>query len=225
MITVTSNAGQVAEKLNRFLTHLPSALRTVMAPQRSWLGPARRHAEMALEAIATPAQRPWIPLVVRSITIELLGGEEIGMVWTAGRVAKAASLLDALAHQGGLGPLFETNTREEMKDLLRAWIRTPEEEGGKRRDERDFDATEDEILYRLLRVLDRGAAGEFEAATAAAVAKHVQAFSQGAGGLPGLDPVVLDTWLRAVLEAWRALLEAQLAPFTLQVLREHWRTS
>lgn len=224
-LQLTSNVSEVASRMERFITRYPQAQRAVMNPARSWLPVAKRHATMALEMVATPAERPLIPTVVATAMVEYLGytpGEGAGMEWTIGNVARALSVAEAVAGAGGLGPLFQTSTREELKDLLRAWVRTPEEKGGKRRDERDADQTDEEIIHRILRVLDRGRASEFDAAKADGLARHIEAFSRGHGVLSGFDPALLDKWLKVILQAWVALLLAQVGPLFQREIRKLW---
>lgn len=225
ILEITSNATGLRQRMERFLTRFPEAQRATMNPARSWLPVAKRHATMALEMVAAPQERPMIATVVSTVMVEYLGYSQAtgaSMEWTVGNVARALSVAEAIAGAGGLGPLFQTSTREELKELLRAWVRTPEEQGGKRRDERDVDKTDEEIVHRILRVLDRGRASEFDAAKATGLARHIEAFSRVRGALSGFDPALLDKWLKVILQAWTALLLSQVGPLFQREIRRIW---
>lgn len=227
MIVIDSNVGAVAGKIERFLTRFSEPMRAVMRPTQSWLPVARRRAEMALEAVASPTERQHIPMVVRTVMVEVLGtdGKDgvASMVWTAGKVGRAISVLEAAAGGAWLGPLFGAGDRDELKDLVRAWVRTPEDQGGKRKDARDIDTGEEETMFRILRVLDRFRGSEFDLLTAQSVARRLEEFARSHGATKALPPEVLDRWLRAILAAWEDLLTATLGPLAREALNRHWR--
>ena len=224
---IKSNVGDVIGRLQRFETQFPAAMREAMQPERSWLPTAKRRAVIAMESVARTAdERKAIPAVASSIMVEYLGadGQRVaGMQWTAGNVGRAQLAIQVAATRGGLGPLFDAASRGDLRALIAAWVATPEDQGGKRRDERDLGSTDEEIVHRLLRVLDRSASGDFEAVGASGVAKHLAAFGQTQGDFPGLSAEVLDRFLRAVLAAWVDLLVSQMPAVAIEALRRHWK--
>jgi len=118
----------------------------------------------------------------------------------------------------------------EFKELILLWVETPEGEGGKAKDSRDADKTDDEIAEHVAGVMLGSNKGAQEArrrllphilqwlkdhgADFGLDPKDIGESHAGAPGFldfisgQGLDPAVVDVWLRAVLEAWKVMVLA-----------------
>lgn len=217
-IQFTGNISGAIGRLERFQTRLGGG--QLFDPAQNWIGIARRMATVACEAVVRdPAEEPWISPVVAGVAVEVFGS---GMIWTAGKVAQAGQHIDALVATGRIGPLFDWGSRDALRDVVRQWVAAPEVEGGKRRDERDVGNTDEEIIYRIMRVLRRNSSSEFDEAGAASLARHIQDFAdrRGAGTI---SPELLDRLLRAIFEVWRMHLMSQLGPIAQQAIQAAWR--
>ncbi len=220
MMTIVGNSDQIAARLERFQTRLSGGM---FQADQGWLPVARRLARVAAEAVCRDAaERAWVDPVVQAAEVAIFGGGQ-RMSWTVGSVRKALGMIDALAASGRLGPLFAAPDR--LREILREWVATPEDEGGKRRDERDLGDEDEEIVHRLMRVLGRNSTSPFDEAGSAGLARAVEEFADRQTGGGTLPPDLLKRFLAAIRAAWLTHLQSQLGAVARAMVQKAWQGS
>lgn len=208
---IESNIDAVIERTRRLPMRIDKAMRDASAPL-SWLDEAREVALRTLQALARPDQVEAVVLFARTVTANVIGGQvgfALGMrkpdnaLTTALRDARAAYLGAGNALERAQG-LFAESIRN-FEDLILLWVQTPEEEGGKRRDSRDWGKSDEDIAHLISYIMLSPNLGEGGMQSRNRLSPHIQAFMEkqmAAQG--GVDPVTADLWLRAVLHAWQS---------------------
>ena len=219
----TSNIGSVVKRLERFEAGIPRVLRRATEP-RLWEGVLRGVAQRTLREVAAgdpEEHRAQIPGFIQSILSLAL--EPAGFVISMNKPdPNTETIGQALEVSGGDGRRrldpSQASILEEAREGVRAWVSTPVEEGGKRRDERDAGLTDGQIADRILQILfHRNRTPERDTATAA-LTPHIEEFLANRYG-QGLPPETVERWLLAVLEAWRKTVLAQLPTLVRQEFR------
>jgi hypothetical protein len=211
-VRLVSNIDAVIGQVERLKANVPKAAQAVLTPER-WADPARRMAQSILTTLAKPEEQRFVAAFVKTVTAALVdGGLSIAMhdpgtsvqnlTLTEAQTARALNRANEL----GLGlfdkPLFT------FEELILKWVQTPEEEGGKKRDHRDWGKTDEEVATLISRIMltpgvERGS-GLDEARKK--LMPHIVAWLQQNENQP-LSPVTIDLWLRAVLAGWREMVK------------------
>lgn len=216
MLTITSNLSKVIAQVQALQTAVPLAVARALQPGR-WDARAREVAEKTLFALASHEE--WDH--VRELLKRVGSGSLPGLVGFYLRMdaRKDRSLFAAQQNLPGANaanPLNLTGlSPQDFMELLRRWVMTPEEDGGKRRDERDAGKSDGEIVDHLMRVFfapsGNGIPGSEEGLTAAreGLLPHIVEFYQSELAGTGAKPERIDEWLRAVLVAWRMMVREE----------------
>lgn len=210
MFTLTSNVSGVLRQTERLIQRLPQVMESALHADQ-WRDEARDLAFRTLHALAQPNEAPYVGQFVATLQAAFSAGTlslvmkspfPPALTLPAAQAAKAA--LDPTA---GAGSLFLTPV-QEFEALILDWVGTPEGQGGKRRDARDAGKTDEQIadLISYIMLTPFEALGHKGQLARLRLTPHLEAFvqRQTAGGLP---QSTVDLWLRAVLAAWRKLIQ------------------
>lgn len=211
-------------RLDRFIARVPMALGAPFAP-KDWLPMARKVAEETLMVIARPEQQPYVPLFVRTITVQDMGA---GMDWSM-RAASSAHAIDvrAAADLVVTGQLFLMANSEmtgRLVDVISKWVATEKNKALK--GDRDDAAITSRIL-RILRQADikspvPGTVGGGVVMQSAAdgLIRTLQDFADRSPDIFG--PGEINVWMEAVLEAWTELVLSLLPERLRSQLANAW---
>jgi len=228
-LSIQSNIRNVIERLERFERQLPGSINEVLQPGyavhgKTWREIAVEEAERVLRLLAeTPEESSVIPRVVQTITVLTFGDT---MEWTMSAAREQSSDFLQMLREFHIGGLFGGPQKfEQIKKILEDWVRTPESEGGKRRDARDARKTDEEIARGIMMILLDPDRTEGRSAAANALLPHLQKFAEIQAQAPTLSPERLREWLEAVLAAWRDRLLNDLPKAVREQIRQLWRQS
>lgn len=210
-MTGSSNIDAVIERTRRLPQRINAAMALASAPM-SWLDEARDVARRTVEALATPEQGPQASAFVATVTASLLGGDRTGFaiaMHAPGEPLRTA-LQDARTGYAVSTPIERAQglfaaSIGNMESLILEWVSTPEDEGGKRRDARDWGKSDEEIAGLIAYIMLSPNLGPKGQAAREGLQPHIEAFiRQKLDAQHGVTPQTSDLWLRAVLTAWRA---------------------
>jgi hypothetical protein len=234
MLALRSNVASVRGRLSRFRDRLPAAIATAVQPGR-WRDRAAQTARDVLEALAEPAQLQFVDAFVRTVVSAAVpDGFSLSL-----RGESADSVLDRLGEFRATAelPLFDAafaSNRNEAYDVILAWVSS----GAKNRDERDLDEdgnqkSDEEIAERIYEILFGRDDSPNRVAARQSLLKrdgknpdpahpHLVDFalSQQSGLTSALTPATVDTWLRAVLAAWKAMILHELPEAVRAAIRD-----
>lgn len=217
MLTLTSNLPKVILQMQALKDAVPQAVARALQPGK-WEARAREVAEKTLMALSSADENEHVIALLKRIS----SGPLPGLVGFYLRMdaRKDGSLFAAQQNLPGVNaanPLNLTGlSPQDFMELLRRWVMTPEEDGGKRRDERDAGKSDGEIVDHLMRVFfapsGNGIPGSEEGLNAAraGLMPHIVAFYQGEMAGTGAKPERIDEWLRSVLVAWRMMVREEI---------------
>lgn len=209
---IETNIKSVIGQLERLKAKVPVAAVAALEPQH-WLEPARQLASSILLSLATPQERRFIPGFIETISLVFQTGSlsfsikaplpDLRDVLTLeeAQAARSATSVRDMA-QG----LFEKPV-QTFRDLIQQWVETPQEQGGKRRDARDWGKTDEEVAELISRIMlspDMKSGSKMEKARNA-LWPHIADWlsAQQSNQLP---PETVDLWLKSVLAGWRELV-------------------
>lgn len=206
---IESNIAQVLERVKHLPGRIDAAVTQACQPS-TWIDEARELAVRVLQGMATPDQIPAALLLAETITAVMAAGERGFVLRLAAPRSKLATLLEqaqlARAGTNKIDPrdLFGAQIAA-FETLVLEWVETPEEEGGKRRDARDWGKTDEEIAHLISYIMLSPNLGMQGLRARAALTPHLRAFihQKMAGEGRNIDPALVHAWMRAVLISWR----------------------
>ncbi len=207
-----SNISGVIAQVERLKERIPIALERALAPKH-WHPEARALAQRTLLAIAEPVERRFISAFVDTVAAGVLqaGGLALTMrspfpalrnILTESRAAR-----QALAPADRAGNLFLGQV-QDFEDLILQWVETPFEEGGKRRDSRDWGKSDEDIAHLISYIMLSSNLGIQGLKARDRLTPHIESFLRQSQA-DRLPPATVDQWLRAVLAAWRELVRVK----------------
>lgn len=213
MITLTSNIDRVIQQLHSLRDEVPRAIQRALAWEK-WIERAGEVAESTLNALAGPDDQAQVRPFVEAIKgVALTGKAGFALTLSSPLPRVRALLADAIAARGSAA-----NSADAMLGLFRGSITSLEEallewvQTEKHKDQRDFGKTDEDVARLISYILISprlGAAGE---SAREGLMRHIvpwlQRREEEASGLP---PETVDRWLRAVLAAWRVMVETEVA--------------
>jgi hypothetical protein len=211
MLSISSNIAGIIRQTERLKESIPEAMNRALAPEQ-WIDLARDTALRVLTAIAQPAERVFVPDFVATVTGAILPGQNDGL--SLKMITPFATLRDLIADAQSARAVaspFDQGTGlfqgqiSEFEALIQQWVETPEADGGKRRDSRDLNKTDEEIAQLISYIMLSPNIGFKGFIARMKLTPHIEAFIQKQQGLR-LDPATVDAWLRTVLEAWRQMI-------------------
>jgi hypothetical protein len=206
---IDSNIAGVMRQVERLKSAIPGAMERSLNPDR-WYADARATAQRVLIAIAEPAERRFISQFVETVTATLLQPNGLMLQMRSpfpglrDRIEEARAAHLAL-NLGDLSSNLFLAQVQEFEDLILDWVQTPEDEGGKKRDHRDWGKSDEEIAHLISYIMLSPNLGEKGKAAREALTPHIAAFLMQKQ-MDRLDGIVVDRWLRVVLAAWRELI-------------------
>lgn len=215
MISVTSNLKNVIDQVTKLRDDVPQAVTRALAPAK-WFERAREVAEKSLFVLARPEEWDYVREFAKAVTATVWQGNGLSLRLKSPRPELRQVLAQAqaarLATEGGAAePLLFAKTVYEFEELILQWVRTPEAEGGKRRDARDEGKTDEEIAQLISYIMLSPNVGETGLKARAALLPHITAFLQAREeARVGMKPERIDEWLRAVLAAWRFMVRDEI---------------
>lgn len=212
---IRSNIATVLKRVEALKADIPQAVALSLRPSE-WLADGRATAEAVLRAMADADQMRFIPEFVETVTASLLEGKVgVSLKMRSPRrsfagVLGAAQEARPFAVFGPEGNLFAASV-VEMEELILEWVNAPVDEGGKIWDERDEGKTPEEVAHLISYILLSPNLGPAGVKAREGLMPHVLAFIQRKQQQEGIDPAMVDVWLRAVLFAWREMFREKLA--------------
>lgn len=226
---IKSNVGAVLARMKFLEAKVPEMMTRVLGEGQRWDEVATRTAERTLLALAEPDERGFVGLFVATIVTEVFGesgGFDLSMKepgTSAGAVDRAIGAVDAQLvsthngqrherrNPGNLG-MGDQATVDRVKEGILGWVRDE-----KRKltgpGEMDEGLSDEEIAQRIGWILfdPYPAMSERMKSAREKLAPHIQDYmirqDREAAGLRG---ETVDGWLRAVLAAWRSMIQTQL---------------
>lgn len=221
---VTSNLGAVRARLAKLPGALAAALtRAQQTP--AWEPLAQATAERVLRGVARGDERHWVSAFVARIKVWFARGLHL-------RLSAPPATVELAFQPTLLGGLEFAGDADRAREWIEKWVRTPEAEGGKRRDGRDTGKSDQEIidLISTIMLAPEGAgyvvqSGKNKGKLARNVLHpHIAEFVTAQMAEYRLPAATVDFWLRTVLAAWRELVRVQFPVQLRQELRKEWAT-
>lgn len=203
---VESNIAGVIGRVERLRRHdIPAALKQALDPAK-WLELAWREAERTLWALAKPEQWTHVPRFLETLkALPVADGFRLRMRTP---FLASATLTDLQAARAAVSPrdlnenLFLGRV-QQFEEWITEWV-----EKEKRRDARDANKSNEEIsqFISYLMLTPQPTPAELEARRK--LMPHIMDWIQRRQGRDKLDAATVDAWLRAVLAAWRRMVQA-----------------
>jgi len=236
-VQIQTNLVGVIGQVQRLKAHVPMAAGRALSPE-IWEPVAYGTADRTMRALAKPDETRHIPLFLATLMATVFPPEGLSLFMAkpgpeAGPRLRAPEQIlgpDHAGTAGEWGPYMFSMPIPEFKELIQKWVETPQEDGGKRRDERDAEKSTEEIASYVADVLlsPNKQAQEARKRLLPHILEWLKKNGEAAGldpkergaghaGEPGyfsllnadeLDPATVDLWLRAVLEAWKVMVLA-----------------
>jgi hypothetical protein len=205
-----SNIDQVVGQLTGLIAKVPQAIDRALSP-KLWEKPAQEMATRVLLEVAQPHERIFIPRFVETITATVFGKDEgFSLTMTRPMMTEATTLQSAQAARAVTAAselatgLFSLPI-QQFEDLILQWVQTSEEQGGKKRDSRDWSKTDEEIAHLISYIMLSPQAGDKALEARRKLAPHIESFLAKAQE-PPIPPETNNLWMSAVLEAWREMI-------------------
>jgi hypothetical protein len=201
---IESNVSAVAQRVTRLINRdIPLAMQNTLKPAL-WREPARQEAQRTLEALAEAKDRHFIPDFIRTLQADVFGrGFFLRM---RSPFLGVQTLADYQAAKGVVTPadrglsLFQKDVTA-FEELMQDWVREE-----KHKDQRDAGKSDEEIAMFLSYIMLTPNPTARELAARAKLMPHIVDFLQRKQAEARLAAPLVDTWLRAVLCAWRNLV-------------------
>ena len=237
---ILTNLAGVMGQVARLKAHVPMAAGRALHPD-VWEPVAHGVADRTMRALAKPEEQRHVPLVLATLMAVVFPPEGLSLSMhrpgpeSGPRLRLPEQLLgpEHLGAAGEWGPYMFAMPIPEFKELILKWVETRQEEGGKRRDARDAEKTDEEIASYVADVMLSPNKQAQDARRR--LLPHILGWLKQQGEAFGWDPKSpeshageagfldlingvelkaesLDLWLRAVLAAWRVMVLAGFEP-------------
>jgi len=205
-VKVESNVQAVIARTQRLQRRdIPAALAAALSPAR-WKELALTEARATLMALATKDQHEFIEHFLKTLTAEGLSpgfvlrmhtpfgsDQTLGDYQAARQVVKPYELVENLF----------TQQIQEFESLMTDWVTNE-----KRKDQRDDGKTDEEIGQFISYLMLNPNPTPREMTARNSLMPHIVDFLQRKQASTRLDAIVVDQWLRAVLAAWRQMVQS-----------------
>jgi hypothetical protein len=204
-----SNIDQVVGQLERLVAKVPLAIDRALSA-KLWEQPARDVAQRVLLVLAQPHERMFVDRYVNAITATVFG-KDSGFSLTMTRpMFQSATLQSAQAARAAtaaneLGTGLYSLPIRQFEDFILQWVGRSEEEGGKRRDARDWGKSDEEIAHLISYIMLSPQVGSKGMAARNKLAPHIEKFLAQAQG-PELSAATNNLWMTSILAAWREMV-------------------
>src|ERR1035437_1255839 len=157
---IQSNIKGVIGQMERLIRHVPVASQRALAPER-WQGVAYGTAERTLAALATEDRKRFIPFFMQTLAVAPIDPAGLSLALSRPRreVLRLPESVLGPEHAlpGGTGKfqpgrIFDMPV-PEFKELIKAWVETPTEEGGKDWTGRDTTLGADKVAENVAGVM------------------------------------------------------------------------
>lgn len=213
---IESNISAVIGRVKRLKDRdIPTALRATMRPER-WRELAEREARIALRANAQPGQMDFIEGFMDTLLVDVFGGTgfffRMHTPFTAAQTLEDYRSAREAVSPGDLGlSLFQKDVTA-FEQLMAEWVATEKD-----KDKRDAGKTDEEIGNWLAYVLLTPDGGRLLVKNSDkkenigrpvrdVFLPYIVDFLQRKAAVARLDAATVDTWLKAVLAAWRRMV-------------------
>jgi hypothetical protein len=197
-MTVTHNIDVVMRRLKGIEKNIPlAAARAAARP--TWRDEAAALARKTLIVLATPHQRRFAEAFADTV---LAFPQVMGFKLTMDAAHRDMVLTDD-ARTFGIFKMFEANTAD-YKQLILEWVQTDPDEGGKRKDKRDWTKTDLQVANFMAHLMLTPSARMSWAEQVARdkLQPHIDAYIQKR--MQGnIDAATVNMWLTAVMKVWK----------------------
>jgi hypothetical protein len=209
---IDSNISGVIRQVEQLQAAIPAAMQRALHPDL-WEADARALAQRTLLAISEPSERRFIALFVDTLTVTLLQPNGFSLGLRSPFPELRNTLFDAQNARAVLNPADLSSNLflgqvQRFDDLIRQWVETPEDQGGKRRDARDWGKSDAEIAQLISYIMLSPNLGPEGLAARQRLTPHITDYLLQLQ-MDRLSGPVAERWLRAVLAAWRELIVAR----------------